>query len=102
MKIPIACSLDQATARAQIDEWRSVLGAMASDVEWVQATTLRVKLRSDAGSVAELLELARREAACCTFFNFALEIDAGSLTFAVSVPPDAVPVLQDFAKLVQS
>ena len=43
--------------------------------------------------VGALVSLAQREAACCTFFSFAIEIQADLLVLAVEVPDDAVEIL---------
>jgi MerR family copper efflux transcriptional regulator len=99
MEPPVACSLEPANARSQVDEWRSLLGAVVSTVEWTDPTSLRMGIRGQGDSVAALLALARREVACCPFFRFALEIDSRGLGLVVSVPADAVPILQDFAQL---
>ena len=99
MEPPVACSLDAASARSQLEEWRRVLGAVVSIVEWPEPTSLRMGILGDAASVTALLALAEREVACCPFFRFALEVDARGLALVVSVPVDAVPILQDFALL---
>ena len=51
------------------------------------------------GAVARIVALAEREAACCPFFRFAVEVDANGLALTVTVPPDAAEVLVAFAAL---
>ena len=99
MKQPIACSLDAPDAASQIDEWRQVLDALVTAVEWVDPTHVRMPLRGDAGAVATLVALAQREAACCPFFRFSIDVDADGLAFTASVPADAAPILEQFAGL---
>jgi hypothetical protein len=99
VKQPIACSLDAPDAASQIDEWRQVLDALVTAVEWVDPTCVRMPLQGDADTVATLVALAQREAACCPFFRFSIEIDPDGLVFTASVPPDATPILEQFAGL---
>lgn len=96
---PIACSLDAIDAESQIDEWRRVLGALVARVDWIDPNHVRMPLRGDAGSVATLVTLAQREAVCCPFFRFAIEIDPDGLAFTASVPADAATILEQFAQL---
>jgi hypothetical protein len=35
MEPHVACSLDPAGAQSQLDEWRAVLGATVSSLEWI-------------------------------------------------------------------
>jgi hypothetical protein len=101
MRIPIACSLDAASARSQVDEWRTLLGALVASVEWIAPTSLRLGLRLEGDSLTDLLSLAQREVSCCPFFRFAVEVDARGVALVVAVPEDAVSILQDFARLAQ-
>jgi hypothetical protein len=96
---PIACSLDYADARSQLDEWHTVLGTAVTATERESPTVIRMRLRADAGSVGRIAALAEREVACCPFFRFAIEIDATGLALTVTVPPDAAEVLTAFAAL---
>jgi hypothetical protein len=43
--------------------------------------------------IGPLVSLAQREAACCTFFSFAMQIEADRLVLAIEVPDDAVEIL---------
>ena len=99
MQPPVACSLDPATARSQVGEWRSLLGAVVSTVEWTDPTSVRMGLRAHGDSLAALLALAEREVECCPFFRFAVVVDSRGMGLTVTVPGDAVPVLQDFVQL---
>lgn len=73
MDISVACSRTPAGAQSQLGEWRDPLAAVVA--------------------------LAQREKACCPFFGFAIEIAADSLALQVTVPPDAVALLDSFAQL---
>ena len=96
MTIPIACSLTQPAARTQLDEWRELLDAAVVRRHRISAGRLELELDPAFRRVDDLVQLARREAACCTFFNFSLTIDAELLTFVIEVPPEAEGVLDQF------
>jgi hypothetical protein len=99
MEIPIACSLTPAGAQSQAGEWRALLREVVTGVRRPSPTTLSLRLREDPGQLAAVVALAQREKACCPFFGFAIEIGADSLALQVSVPPDAVSILDGFAQL---
>jgi hypothetical protein len=98
MRKPIACSLDDSSARSQLDEWRDALGAAVLYSERVDAQTLEMHLRPEA-EVAAIIALAKREIACCPFFGFSIILDADNTTFVATVPPEAAPILDGFATL---
>ncbi len=52
--------------------------------------------------LGEVVDLARREKACCPFFDFSLEIGADALTLRVVAPADATAVLDELARLHDS
>jgi hypothetical protein len=95
---PVACSLEAADARAQLDRWSRLLGAEGVRTSRPAPTALVVALAPDV-DVAEVARLAQVEALCCPFFTFALELRAEGATLSVTVPDDAVPVLDGFAGL---
>jgi hypothetical protein len=99
--VPIACSLDQSAAERQLDEWAAVLGAAVTSSERTDPTTLRMRI-DVASDVGRIVDLARREVACCPFFGFAIEIDTAGIALVVSVPSDAVPILDAFASVTVS
>ncbi len=95
--MPIACALDGPGARTQLGEWHRVVADVVVTSERVSPGELRLHLRDGAPSVDALVQLARREAACCPFFTFALLIDTDAVVLRVRVPDDAVAVLDAFA-----
>jgi hypothetical protein len=99
VRIPIACSLDRAAAEDQLDEWRALLAATVSSVERPSTTQLVFTLTRELDRIAELVDLARREQACCPFFGFELDIRADALRFVVTAPADAADLLDGFAEL---
>lgn len=60
--------------------------------ERVSPNRLELKLLPNA-DIRSVISLAQREAACCAFFSFTIEIEADRLVLAVEVPNDAVETL---------
>jgi len=100
MDAPVACSLEPAAARAQLDEWQALFVVHAVRVERPEPTQLVLHLRSDSGVLPKLVELTKREAACCPFFEFSMTVDPDVVTLSIGVPADAQPVLDELAALV--
>jgi hypothetical protein len=99
VKVPIACTLNLDDAGTRLDEWRATLTRVVVDSERVAPTELAFTLRADQQELAALLDLVRREVACCAFFEFALHVAAGATTLRVTVPENAAAVLDGFAQL---
>jgi hypothetical protein len=97
--VAIACSLSAFDARDQLEEWRALLGTEAVEIRRVTPTELIVRLQDDPARLSEIITLARREKACCPFFDFSLRIEPDAVSLAISVPDDGVPVLDAFAAL---
>jgi len=53
---------------------------------------IELRLLADA-DVVSVISLVQREAACCAFFSFAIEVQADRLVLVVEVPDDAVEIL---------
>jgi hypothetical protein len=96
MWVPIACSLPGAEARAQLTEWSALLADSAVSAEREADTVLTFRLRNDLRGLEDLIALARREKACCPFFDFDLAIGADDVLLRISVPIDARDVLDGF------
>jgi len=92
VSIPISCSLQPADARSQLGEWRDVLVRVVDRSERVSPNRLELSLIPDS-DLGPLIGLAQREAACCPFFTFTVEIGADRLVLAVEVPDDAAETL---------
>jgi hypothetical protein len=93
VKIPIRWSLDAGDARAQLKEWQQLLGRVDHQ-DRVSSTRLELS-PLDEFDIAELVQLARREVACCPFFTFTIEIGHERLVLAIEVPDEAVEVLDE-------
>lgn len=94
MDRPLACRLDAASTRAQLDEWRRLLAGAGVTHERVTPSELLVRL--DRSALIDVVDLAQREKACCPFFDFSLRIDADALVLRVAVSPEASVVLDRF------
>ena len=92
MEPPTACSLDPGAARSQLGEWRQVLGRAAVRAERVSPNRLEVTL-SAGSEIGSVIDMARRETACCRFFRFTVEISVERLALTVEVPDDAAEAL---------
>lgn len=99
MKVPIACTLSAENAADRVDEWRAALAATVTAVSRPAPSRAELRLAGDPGDIAVLVDLARWEKACCAFFGFAFDVDQDGVVLAVSVPDDAVEVLDGFAAL---
>lgn len=99
MKIPIACTLSATGAADRVAEWRVALGATVTGISRPAPARAEMRLVAKPGAIATLLDLAQQEKACCEFFSFAFEVDVDGVRLVVSVPDDAVEVLDDFAAL---
>ncbi len=101
MEVPVACSLTETGARAQVEEWRRLIATSASATDWVSPTELALHLHGDLASLAAITRLAQREKACCPFFGFTLQIEADSVALHVRVPEDATSLLHEFARFAE-
>lgn len=102
MKVPIACTLTAKDAADRVEEWRRALGASGTGVSRPDPVRLVVAVGSDPAKIAVLVDLARREKACCEFFGFSFQVGADEVTLEVSVPEDAATALDGFEALAGS
>jgi hypothetical protein len=100
MEIPIVCTLTPGLAAARLEEWRYFLAHSTGAVEKAGDLELRVKLDGSPSTLEAAAGLARREKACCGFFEFAIEVEADSFWLSVRVPPDAADTLEGFMSLL--
>ena len=98
MKVPIACSLDATGQLGRGAEWRAFHRDVVVELERVSSERLRLRLSPGLpDAVAQAVDLARREKACCAFFEFSLEILAEETWLDVVVPLEAAGILDEFA-----
>jgi phosphinothricin acetyltransferase len=97
--IPLACTLEDAEADERIDQWRQALHGLVATVDRPQPQRLCLALAGQPGRVGALVEIAKAEKACCSFFDFTLYIGAEAVTLAIEVPAGSEDVLDNFARL---
>jgi hypothetical protein len=90
---PIVCSLDTTDVPERLSEWQAVVDRAES-----RRTTpdgVEVRFPRDPELLSTLAALAAKEVACCSFFTFALTIDARSASLSVTTPPDGVALARE-------
>jgi hypothetical protein len=102
MQVPIACTLNAEAAADRLEEWRAALRTSVKAAMRTAPGRVELRLADGPRAAGRLVDLARREKACCDFFTFAVEIDAQGATMVVEVPDDAVALLDGFAALYGS
>ena len=102
VQVPIACTLTADARTERTEEWRATLRTSVTAATRKAPGRVELRLADGPSAAGRLVDLVRREKACCGFFSFAVEIDAQGATLVVEVPEDAVAVLDDFAALHSS
>jgi MerR family copper efflux transcriptional regulator len=88
---PIACTLDAAAVPGRVEHWEAVR-VTATDRSAIPGG---VRLTFGSGvSISALAELVATEQACCSFFAFAITVDARGVALEVTAPPDAQAVVE--------
>jgi MerR family copper efflux transcriptional regulator len=91
-RVPIACTLSVDDAAARGKEWRRFVAGSAVDIER-RGTSARLRLRDGDEALLGAADLARREKACCAFFEFRLTLLPEGIWLEVDGPAEAAPVL---------
>jgi hypothetical protein len=102
VQVPIACTLNTDAATDRIEEWRSALRTSVTAATRTAPGRVELRLAQGPSAAGLLVELARREKACCGFFTFAVQIDAEGATMVVEVPDEAFAALDAFAAMPSS
>jgi hypothetical protein len=100
VRVPIACTLTADAAGDRVEEWRQFLAQCTGAVERMSPERLRMRLNDSPGTLEVAVDLARREKACCAFFDFSIEVEADALWLSARVPAEASNILDDFASLL--
>jgi hypothetical protein len=90
-RVPIACTLSASDQVVRADEWHQLkLKSVTREL-----TTDGARLTFAHGTVAatEVADLVAREATCCPFFTFTLQITAQQLVLTIAAPNDATEVV---------
>ena len=102
VRIPIACSLSADAAEDRIEAWRAALRSSVTAAVRVTPARAELRLADGPDAAGRIVDLARREKACCEFFSFTIEIRSEGATLVVEVPEDAAGLLDDFVLLRDS
>jgi hypothetical protein len=98
--IPVACTLSPLAASERLEEWRAFFARWHAVGGRTEAHTLRVRLDASRRAREEAADLARREKACCAFFEFSIEDGAESHWVIVQALPDASAILDEFVAML--
>jgi hypothetical protein len=93
--VPQACTLPTAERPLRVAEFDELFASGLLGVERVAPTHLRLVL--EPALEVRARDLAARETACCSFFEFAFTATASELLLDVVVPPAHVDVLDALA-----
>ncbi|HUC31984.1 MAG TPA: MerR family transcriptional regulator [Ilumatobacteraceae bacterium] len=87
---PIACTLEPDRMAGRLGEWHTLLGFVAGR----NAIDGGIRLDlADGTPMHELATLVAAEQRCCSFFRFAITIDARGVALEVTAPDDARPLI---------
>jgi hypothetical protein len=102
VEIPIACTLSEKQAHAQLGEWQELVARSVRRTSRVASTRLDLTLRSDLVDLISLVRLVQREKECCAFFEFTLDIKADAVALVIEVPEEADGVLDEFVASISA
>mgnify|MGYP006910132632 FL=1 len=91
--VPEACTLPTAQQPLRLAEFDALFTADVTDVQQPSADTAILTLRPDPTVAGRAADLAVRETACCSFFEFTLTATGGHLTLQIRTPTAQIEVL---------
>ena len=97
-----ACTLPSAEHPLRVAEFDALFTSALRGVERTAAERLRLRLRIGADVEASARELAARESACCSFFDFQFTSADDALILDVSVPGGRIEVLDGIARQAEA
>ena len=95
-----ACSLPTSERPLRLAEFEELFTNHLTDAAWA-GDRLRLSLSGGAGLREQVADLAARESACCSFFDFALSGPADAVVLEVGVPPERREILEALAALAE-
>jgi hypothetical protein len=97
-----SCTLPTAERPMRAAEFEGLFAERLIDKERVSPVRLRLRLRGGPGVAGRTRDLAARETACCSFFEFTVDDRvADVVVLDVAVPPSHAPVLDALAALAE-
>lgn len=91
-RVPITCTLTADDTTTRVDEWRQLLESSVVEVMRTD-TSARLVLMGGDDAILAAIDLARREKACCAFFEFRLVLLPDAVWLEVEAPPEAAAIL---------
>lgn len=88
---PIACTLDRAEMPDRMAEWQAVLATVRERMALPDGVRLTF---NDAVALDQVARLATAEQDCCSFFSFAITVDARGAALEVRAPDDAHHIVE--------
>lgn len=96
--VPDTCTLPTRERPLRVAEFNDLFTRSLLDQQWLDSGQLRLVFDGSAQTEAAVRDLTARESACCSFFVFTLDQDAGRLVLDIAVPPGQEPVLHGLAR----
>jgi hypothetical protein len=97
-ELPLACTLGSADGAERIRRWQQ-LAAVGVPVVRLAGHRLEVRYRPEPGVLKELQSLARAEAECCAFVEWAVTEQDGNPTLLVRAEQDDPECIAPIAAL---
>jgi hypothetical protein len=94
--VPAACTLPAAQVTTRLAEFADVF-AVVRAAQRPAPTELLLVLQPAPGRAAAVRDLAARESACCSFFDFTVSEEAAGVLLQITVPPTQAGVLDAMA-----
>jgi hypothetical protein len=98
LRVTIACTLQDGERQGRFEEWSEFFATSVRAVVRVADGLIRAELDLAAPDVvSRAVDLARREKACCPFFELSLVIGVDDCWLEIAAPLEAVGILDGFA-----
>lgn len=98
-KIPIACTLTADAAVDRLAEWRGAFSTLVQKVD-LDENHATLTLLGGREALLTIADLAEREKACCSFFEFSIELQGLDTRLHVDVPSEADEILTALLSLL--
>lgn len=91
-RVPIACALTADDTDTRVEEWRRFLNGGVAELDRTTRSA-RLRLHDDDATLLAAVDLARRQKACCSFFELRLVPLPEPVWLEVEAPEEATGVL---------
>ena len=100
-RVPIACTLTADDAQDRVGQWRTFFTTHTDRLEAQVPGRAAVRLNPGDAALLAAADLAAREQACCSFFEFSIGIKPDGRWLQVHVPENAASTLANFISLAE-